>query len=101
MADITFMAMHGCPGEDGKIQATFDLMGIKYTGPNSLGCALSMNKLVAKFDDKFDFTEWVTPINQGSLKKNFLWAANDAAMVSSELGLMDLVKVEINYTKKY
>ena len=48
MADITFMAMHGCPGEDGKIQAAFDLMGIKYTGPNSQGCALSMNKLVAK-----------------------------------------------------
>ena len=35
-------------GENGKIQATFDILGIKYTGPNSLGCSLSMNKLVAK-----------------------------------------------------
>ena len=48
MADITFMALHGSVGEDGKLQSTFDILGIKYTGPNSLGCALSMNKLVAK-----------------------------------------------------
>lgn len=48
MADITFMALHGSIGENGKIQATFDVLGIRYTGPNSLGCSLSMNKLVAK-----------------------------------------------------
>ena len=48
LADITFMALHGSIGENGKLQATFDVLGIKYTGPNSLGCALSMNKLVAK-----------------------------------------------------
>lgn len=48
MADITFMGLHGSVGEDGKLQATFDILGIKYTGPNSFGCALSMNKLVAK-----------------------------------------------------
>ena len=38
MADITFMALHGSIGENGKLQATFDNLGIKYTGPNSLGC---------------------------------------------------------------
>ena len=54
-----------------------------------------------KVSDDFDFTEWVNPINQGSLKKNFLWAANDAAMISSELGLLDEVGVEITYSKKY
>lgn len=48
MADITFMALHGSVGEDGRLQATFDNLGIKYTGPSSLGCALSMDKLVAK-----------------------------------------------------
>ena len=48
MADMTFMALHGSVGENGKLQATFDILGIKYTGPNSLGCALSMDKLVAK-----------------------------------------------------
>ena len=54
-----------------------------------------------KVTDKFDFTQWVTPINQGSLKNNFLWAANDAAMISSKLGLLDEVGVEITYTQKY
>ena len=48
LADITFIALHGSVGENGKIQATFDILGIKYTGPNSLGCSLAMNKLVAK-----------------------------------------------------
>lgn len=48
MADITFMALHGSLGENGKLQATFDVLGIRYTGPNSLGCALSMDKGVTK-----------------------------------------------------
>lgn len=48
MADMTFMALHGNLGENGKLQATFDVLGIRYTGPNSLGCALSMDKGVAK-----------------------------------------------------
>lgn len=48
LADMTFMALHGSVGENGKIQAAFDLLGIRYTGPGSLGCALSMDKLVAK-----------------------------------------------------
>ncbi|MDO4473286.1 MAG: D-alanine--D-alanine ligase [Eubacteriales bacterium] len=48
MADITFMALHGSFGENGKLQAAFDVLGIRYTGPNSLGCALSMDKGVTK-----------------------------------------------------
>lgn len=48
LADITFMALHGSLGENGKLQATFDVLGIRYTGPNSLGCSLSMDKGVTK-----------------------------------------------------
>lgn len=48
LADMTFMALHGNLGENGKLQATFDVLGIRYTGPNSLGCALSMDKGVTK-----------------------------------------------------
>ena len=48
MADITFLGLHGGEGENGKLQATFDLLGIRYTGPNSLGCALAMDKGVSK-----------------------------------------------------
>ncbi|HEX2063863.1 MAG TPA: hypothetical protein VHE80_05535 [Acidimicrobiales bacterium] len=36
---------HGGPGEDGTIQAAFDLAGIRYTGPNVAGAALGMDKL--------------------------------------------------------
>ena len=47
-ADIVFNAMHGGAGEDGTLQAAFDLMGIKYTGSGMKGCAISMDKTVAK-----------------------------------------------------
>ena len=43
-ADIVFMALHGANGEDGRIQATFDLMGIKYTGTDYLSAAICMDK---------------------------------------------------------
>lgn len=48
MADIVFVALHGQCGEDGKLQATFDLLGIKYTGSGFLGSAISMDKDVTK-----------------------------------------------------
>jgi len=47
-ADIVFMALHGTDGEDGRIQAAFDLTGIKYTGTGSFGSGLAMNKNIAK-----------------------------------------------------
>lgn len=47
-SDIVFMALHGEDGENGKIQAAFDLLGIKYTGTGYLGSALAMNKDMAK-----------------------------------------------------
>ena len=48
MADITFIGLHGGEGENGKLQATFDLLGIRYTGPDSLGCAVAMDKGLTK-----------------------------------------------------
>ncbi len=47
-SDIVFMALHGANGEDGKIQATFDLLGIKYTGSDYIGSANSMNKGITR-----------------------------------------------------
>ena len=43
-ADIVFMGLHGSNGEDGKVQATFDLLGIRYTGTGYLSSALAMDK---------------------------------------------------------
>ena len=36
---------HGGPGEDGSLQAMFDLAGINYTGPSQQGAAIGMDKL--------------------------------------------------------
>lgn len=48
MADVVFMALHGENGENGKVQAAFDLFGIRYTGSDYLGSALAMDKVVSK-----------------------------------------------------
>lgn len=47
-ADITFLALHGGEGENGQLQAAFDLLGIKYTGSGYFGSALAMNKGLTK-----------------------------------------------------
>lgn len=48
MADIVFMALHGENGENGKLQAAFDLLGIRYTGSGYLSSALAMDKGMSK-----------------------------------------------------
>lgn len=48
MADIVFMALHGESGENGKVQAAFDLLGIKYTGTDYVSSALAMDKALTK-----------------------------------------------------
>lgn len=47
-ADAVFMALHGANGEDGKIQACFELMGIPYTGTDFVSSAMAMDKGVSK-----------------------------------------------------
>ncbi len=46
--DVVFVALHGGAGEDGRVQALLDLVGIPYTGSGPLGSALAMDKLVSK-----------------------------------------------------
>lgn len=48
MADIVFMALHGENGENGKVQAAFDLFGIRYTGNGYLSSAIAMDKGISK-----------------------------------------------------
>ena len=48
LADCVFLGLHGEDGEDGKIQAALDLLGIPYTGSGALGSAMAMDKAVAK-----------------------------------------------------
>ena len=42
--DAVFIGMHGTPGEDGKLQGYFDMLGLPYTSCNSATSALTFNK---------------------------------------------------------
>lgn len=46
--DLVFNAIHGTPGEDGKILGYFDVLGIPYTSSSMLVSALTFNKDVCK-----------------------------------------------------
>ncbi len=46
--DRVFLALHGCGGEDGRIQGFLETMGIPYTGSGVLSSALAMDKLKTK-----------------------------------------------------
>ena len=46
--DIVFLGLHGANGEDGKVQAAFDLLGIRYTGTGYLSSAMAMDKRITK-----------------------------------------------------
>lgn len=48
LADAVFLGLHGREGEDGRIQAALDLLGVPYTGSGYLGSAMAMDKAVAK-----------------------------------------------------
>ncbi len=47
-ADIVFIALHGKYGEDGMVQAVFDMNCIKYTGSGPLASGIGMDKGVTK-----------------------------------------------------
>ncbi len=59
-ADLVFLALHGQCGEDGRVQAAFDLLGIPYTGSGYLGSAIAMDKdLTKRLVSRFvDTPEW-------------------------------------------
>lgn len=47
-ADLVFMALHGGIGENGKLQALFDIYNVNYTGSSSEGSMLAMDKDLSK-----------------------------------------------------
>src|SRR5690606_1863184 len=42
--DVAFIILHGTPGEDGRLQGYFDMVGLPYTSCNALTSSLTMNK---------------------------------------------------------
>jgi len=78
--DAVFIGMHGTPGEDGKLQGYFDMLGLPYTSCNAATSALTFNKRytvavaamaginVAKSVHLFKHTPYSLDEIQGSLK---------------------------------
>lgn len=84
--DIVFPVFHGTNGEDGRIQGMFELLGIPFVGPPSIGCQLAMDKDLTKLLSKREgvpvapyavftrnfreeippFPVWVKPVHLGS-----------------------------------
>jgi D-alanine-D-alanine ligase len=61
--DVVFIALHGGWGEDGTIQALFEIAKIPYTGSGVLGSALAMDKDRAKrvaSTAGVDTPDWIT-----------------------------------------
>lgn len=81
-ADVVFLALHGGQGEDGTIQALFDLSGVRYTGSGHLASALAMDKDLSK--QLFRAA--------GVATADWLMAPVRAAEVERELGLPVIVK---------
>lgn len=46
--DVVFPVLHGPPGEDGTIQGLLTMLGLPFVGSDVRGCAVAMDKHVAK-----------------------------------------------------
>ena len=44
--DYAYITIHGCPGEDGRLQGYFDMLGIPYSSCGVLAGALTFNKFI-------------------------------------------------------
>lgn len=101
-ADIVFMALHGANGEDGRIQAAFDLYGIKYTGTDYLSAAICMDKETTK---KFFISGNVSTPKGEAVHANF--SKKEAMAISESVGYPQIVKtccggssIGVNYVYK-
>jgi D-alanine-D-alanine ligase len=80
--DVVFLALHGGAGEDGRLQALLDLVGVPYTGSGYLGSGLAMDKQISK--QLFERAGVPTPA--------YCLAPADAATVAREVGFPVVVK---------
>ena len=76
--DIVFMALHGENGENGKVQAVFDLYSIKYTGAGVKSSSNAMDKGISRLL----FSACGVPIARGCIVRK-----KDTVLAVSQLGL--------------
>jgi len=84
-ADVVFLALHGTCGEDGRVQAALDLLGISYTGAGYLGSAIAMDKDLTK--------KLVAPLGVDTPRWELIrYGADDIPALSERLELPCVVK---------
>ena len=88
MADIVFLALHGRTGEDGRVQATLDLLGIPYTGSGYLGSAIAMDKDLTK--------RLVAPYVTTAKWRALKYTADEIETIADETELPCVVKPNAN-----
>lgn len=84
-AEVVFIALHGAMGENGQIQATFDALGITYTGTGYIGSLLAMDKDLTKqllVQAQIDTAQWIF----------FDIRVDDLSKVKSEVGFPCVAK---------
>ena len=89
-ADVVFLGLHGESGENGKIQACFDLLGITYTGTDYLSSAIAMNKGITK--DIFRGYDIPTPEGCRILRKRYEALTPDEIVSEYSLTFPNVVK---------
>jgi len=84
--DVAFIILHGTPGEDGKLQGYFDMIGLPYTSCNAATSSLTFNKrytvAVAAFAG-------IKVARSAHLIKGVEWSADK---ISTELNMPVFVK---------
>lgn len=85
--DGVFIAIHGSPGEDGKLQGYFDMIGIPYTTCSALTSAITMNKGYTKA-----IVNGIKNLHVAKSTQIFKNSAYSIADISEELKLPYFVK---------
>ena len=85
--DGVFIGLHGSPGEDGKLQGYFDMVGVPYTSCDALTSAITMNKGYTKA-----LVDGVQNLNIARSVQLFSNTADTASRVLSQLSLPLFVK---------
>ena len=84
--DIAFIVIHGTPGEDGKLQAYFDMLGIPYSTCSHLAATITFNKFVC---NQYLKTFGIKVANAVLIRKNELI---NTANIVTKVGLPCFVK---------
>lgn len=91
--NLVFNILHGRFGEDGRVQAILDFLGIKYTGCRVLQSALTLDKIMTK---KVWFASGVETIRSINLtSKEVLGNQVDVNAIVEQLGLPIFVKPNV------